>query len=194
MTTMMTSTTAAAARDGESANRQSSNDRHRLPSCPRPCQCRSPASASLSASSALSSHCVVKSLASLSRCIVVSSHHRVVVSSCHYVVVVVIAGLHRLRCRYCTCLRHRVSRCCCCQRRRCSPLLMVGCCVAYSVVCLPVCHPPLLLLRDRQHFCRRPPPAVPYRRPSPAAVLSITFTAPVDGWLLRSLPAQQHTN
>ena len=52
----------------------------------------------------------------------------------------------------------------------------------------------LLLLCDRQHFCRRPPPAVPYRRPLPAAVLSITFTAPVDGWLLHSPPAQQHTN
>jgi hypothetical protein len=39
-----------------------------------------------------------------------------------------------------------------------------------------------------------PPAAVPYRRPSPAAVLSITFAAPVDGWLLRSPPAQPHTN
>jgi hypothetical protein len=27
-------------------------------------------------------------------------------------------------------------------------------------------------------------------QPSPAAVLSITFAAPVDGWLLRSPPAQ----
>jgi hypothetical protein len=31
-------------------------------------------------------------------------------------------------------------------------------------------------------------------QPLPAAVLSITFAAPVDGWLLRSPPAQQHTN
>jgi hypothetical protein len=150
----------------------------------------SPASESLSASSASSSHCVVTSLASLSRCIVVSSHHCVVVSSCHYVVVVVVAGLHRLRCRYCTCLRHRVSRCCCCQRRRCSPLLMVGCCVAYSIVCLPVCHPPLLLLCDRQHFCRRPLPAVPYRHlrqplsyPSPSPLPSMV------GCCIRRLPS-----
>jgi len=49
------------------------------------------------------------------------------------------------------------------------------------------------------HFCRHP---IPLRRrpscrrhqPSPAAVLSITFVAPVDDWLLRSPPAQQHTN
>jgi len=39
-----------------------------------------------------------------------------------------------------------------------------------------------------------PPAAVPYRQPLPAAVLSITFTAPVDGWLLHSLPTQQHAN
>jgi hypothetical protein len=31
-------------------------------------------------------------------------------------------------------------------------------------------------------------------QPLPAAVLSITYAAPVDGWLLRSPPAQQHTN
>jgi hypothetical protein len=40
-----------------------------------------------------------------------------------------------------------------------------------------------------------PPAAIPYgRRPSPAAVLSINFMAPINGWLLRSPPAQQHTN
>jgi hypothetical protein len=45
-----------------------------------------------------------------------------------------------------------------------------------------------------------PPAAVPYRQPLPAAVLlffsrpSITFAAPVDGWLLCSPPAQQHTD
>jgi hypothetical protein len=45
-----------------------------------------------------------------------------------------------------------------------------------------------------------PPAAVPYRQPLPAAVLSllsrpsITFAAPVDGWLLRYPPAQQHTD
>jgi len=39
-----------------------------------------------------------------------------------------------------------------------------------------------------------PPAAVPYHQPSPAAVLSITFAAPIDGWLLHSLPTQQHTN
>jgi hypothetical protein len=38
------------------------------------------------------------------------------------------------------------------------------------------------------------PAAGPYRQPLPAAVLSITFAAPVDGWLLRSPPAKQHTN
>jgi hypothetical protein len=38
------------------------------------------------------------------------------------------------------------------------------------------------------------------RQPSPATVktllsrLSITFTTPVDGWLLRSLHTQQHTD
>ena len=35
-----------------------------------------------------------------------------------------------------------------------------------------------------------PPAAIPYgRRPSPAAVLSINFMAPINGWLLRSPPA-----
>jgi len=36
--------------------------------------------------------------------------------------------------------------------------------------------------------------AVPYCQPLPAIVLSITFAAPIDGWLLRSPPTQQHTN
>ncbi len=42
--------------------------------------------------------------------------------------------------------------------------------------------------------------ATALRQSSPAAVVtlfsrpSITFTAPVNGWLLRSPPAQQHTN
>ena len=52
-----------------------------------------------------------------------------------------------------------------------------------------------------QHRCHRvviiSRHAVPSRhrhQPSPAAVLSITFAAPADGWLLRSPPAQQHTN
>ena len=39
-----------------------------------------------------------------------------------------------------------------------------------------------------------PPAVVPYCQPSPAAVLSITFATPGDGWLLRSPPTQQHTN
>ena len=39
-----------------------------------------------------------------------------------------------------------------------------------------------------------PPAVVPYCQPSPAAVLSITFATPVDGWLLRSPPTQQQTN
>ena len=42
------------------------------------------------------------------------------------------------------------------------------------------------------------PPAAGRRHRSPTftsrPVLSITFAAPVDGWLLRSPPAQQHTN
>jgi hypothetical protein len=71
--------------------------------------------------------------------------------------------------------------------------LMVGCCVAYSVVCCLICHTPLSSLCDCQHFRRRPPAAVPYRRPSPAAVLSITFAATIDGWLLHSPPTKQHT-
>jgi hypothetical protein len=45
-----------------------------------------------------------------------------------------------------------------------------------------------------------PAAAVPYHRPSSATVLlrlscpSITFITPIDGWLLRSLPAHQHTD
>ena len=39
-----------------------------------------------------------------------------------------------------------------------------------------------------------PPAAILYRQPSPAAVLSINFTAPVNGWLLCSPHAQQQTN
>jgi hypothetical protein len=82
------------------------------------------------------------------------------VSSRRHIVIVAVAGPHNLHCRHRPCLRHRGSRCCCCQCRRCSPPLMVGCCVAYSVVCCPICHPPLLSLCRRQHFCRR-------RLPSP---------------------------
>ena len=125
----------------------------------------------------------------LRRCIVTLSR-RFVVSSFRRIVVV-IAGLHRLCCRHRTCLRHRGSHCCC---HRCSSPSMVGCCVTYAVVCRLICHPPLLLLCDRQHFCRRPPATVPYRQSLPAAVLYITFAAPVDGWLFHSLPTQQHAN
>jgi len=39
-----------------------------------------------------------------------------------------------------------------------------------------------------------PPAAIPYRQTLPVAVLSITFAAPVDGWLLHYSPTQQHTN
>ena len=73
------------------------------------------------------------------------------------VVVVVVADSHSLCCRHRPCLGHPGSRCCCRQRRRCSPLLIVGCCAAYSVVCRPICHPPLLSSCDCQHFCRQPP-------------------------------------
>jgi len=36
--------------------------------------------------------------------------------------------------------------------------------------------------------------AGPYCQSLSATVLSITFAAPVDAWLLHSPPAQQHTN
>ncbi len=46
--------------------------------------------------------------------------------------------------------------------------------------------------RRRIPSCRRP--SRRRHQPSPAAVLSITFAAPVDCWLLHSPPAQQHTS
>ena len=52
--------------------------------------------------------------------------------------------------------------------------------------------------RHRHRCCRRIPsrrrPSRRRHQPLPAAVLSITYAAPVDGWLLHSPPAQQHTN
>ena len=83
----------------------------------------------------------------------------IVASLCPCVIVVVVAGPHNLHCRHRPCLRHRSSRCCCRQCRRCSPTLMVGCCVAYSVVCRPICHPQISSSCDHQHFRRRPPAA-----------------------------------
>jgi hypothetical protein len=108
-------------------------------------------------------------------------HCRVITSSRRCVVIIVVASPHNLHCHHYPCLRHHGSRCCCRQCRGCSPPLMVGCCVAYSVVCRPICHPPLLSSCDRQHFRRRPPAAIPYHQLLPVAVLSIIFTTPVDG-------------
>ena len=73
------------------------------------------------------------------------------------VIVVVVAGPHSLYCCHRPCLRLCGSHCCCHQCRHCSPPLMVGCCVAYSFVCHPLCHLPLSSLCDHQHFRRRPP-------------------------------------
>jgi hypothetical protein len=68
--------------------------------------------------------------------------------------------------------------------------------VARSAIAIVVVVVVVVTCRHRR---RRPIPSRrrPSRRrhqPSPAAVLSITFAAPVDGRVLRSLPAQQHTN
>ena len=72
-----------------------------------------------------------------------------------------VAGPHSLRCRHRPCLvRHHGSHCCCRQRRRCSPPSMVGCCVAYSVVCRPICYSPLSSSCDCQLFRRRPPSSI----------------------------------
>jgi hypothetical protein len=49
----------------------------------------------------------------------------------------------------------------------------------------------IVVVVTRRHCrCHR----IPLRRHPSCHRLSITFAAPVDGWLLRSLPAQQHTN
>ncbi len=67
----------------------------------------------------------------------------------------------------------------------------------WLLCCLLRCLPPNLSSTTFvivQSSTLSPPAAVPYRRPLPAAVLSITFAAPVDGWLLRSPPTQLHTN
>ena len=119
----------------------------------------------------------------------------IVASSCRPVVVVVI--IVASPCSHCCphrpCLHHHRSRCCCRQRCHCSPPSMVGCCVAYSVVCRPICHPPLSSSCDHQHVCRRPPSLIAKLRQP----LSYQTTLPLplmDGWQLCSLPAQQHTN
>ena len=60
-------------------------------------------------------------------------------------------------------------------RCRCRPPSMVGCSVAHTAVCpylQPLAATSLLLLSR----------------------LSITFDAPVDGWLSHSPPTKQHTN
>jgi hypothetical protein len=80
-------------------------------------------------------------------------------------------------------------------------LSMVGCCVACrpspaALSAVRICQPPPSC--DRRRFRRRA--AVPFCVPLPAAVLllfyraSIAFAAPVDGWLLHSLPTQQHSD
>ena len=95
-----------------------------------------------------------------------------------------------LRCRHRPCLRHHGSHCCCRQQRR---------LLCHLLRCLPpdLLSAAFVIVRLST---LSPSATVPYRRPSPAAVLSllsrpsITFAAPVNGWLLRSPPAQQHTN
>ncbi len=81
-------------------------------------------------------------------------------------------------------------------------LLMVGCCV----VCRPspaassavqICQPPLLCRAPSALFLlgRRPLlPTIASRCLSLFYQASIAFTTPVAGWLLRSLPAQQHND
>ena len=175
--TKTTTTTVAAVRDGKSAYRRCGNDCHGHP-CPHPHQRH-----------ALRHQCGCR----------VHQHHRVIVSSpCHIVaslsllslVLTTFTAAIALASIIAAAIVVAANRQC----RRCSPPLMVGCCVAYSVVCRPICHTLLSSSCNRHHFCRRPPAAIPYRRPSlPAAVLSITFTATIDGWLLHSPPTKQHT-
>ena len=86
----------------------------------------------------------VSSSASLCRCVVI------------VIVVLVVAGPHSLCCCHRPCLRHCSSLCCCRHRRRCRPRSMVGCCIAHSIVCGPICHLPLSSSCKCQHFCRRP--------------------------------------
>jgi hypothetical protein len=81
-------------------------------------------------------------------------------------------------------------------RHRCAPRLRAApcrCCAARCRAAPCRCDPP--------QWLNLPPAAfASLRQPSPATVktllsrLSITFTTPVDGWLLRSLHTQQHTD
>ena len=105
--------------------------------------------------------------------IITSSHRSIVV-------VVVNTGPHNLHCCHCPCLRHCSSHCYCCQRRSCSPPLMVGCCVTYSVVCRLICHLPFSSSCDRNTFAagHQPPSPIANLRhalsyPSPSPLLSL---------------------
>ena len=147
-------------RDGESADRRRGNDHRRHP-CPHSRQRH-----------ALRRQCGRRD--HQHRRVVVSSPRHIVasVSSLSPVLTIFTAAIAL------TCLRHLGSRCYCRQRRRCSPPLMVGCCVAYSVVCRPICHTPLSSSCDRQHFRRRPPSPIanlcqPLSYPSPSPLPSM---------------------
>jgi len=59
--------------------------------------------------------------------------------------------------------------------------------VARSAVTIVV----VIVVVTRRHRRRH---RIPSRRHPSRYRLSITFAAPVNGWLLRSPPAQQHTN
>jgi hypothetical protein len=68
--------------------------------------------------------------------------------------------------------------------------LMVGCCVAYSVVCLPVCHPRFCYCAIANTFAvgRRPPSPIanlcqPLSYPSPSPLPSMV------GCCIRRLPS-----
>ena len=89
---------------------------------------------------------------------------------------------------------HHCSLChCCCHR--CSPTTLFAVSIALAAITLfATCH-----------FCCRlstllSPAAVPCCQPSPVAVVtlfsrpSITFAACINGWLLHSLHARQHTD
>jgi len=124
--TKTTTTTVAAVRDGESADRRCGNDRRRHP-CPHPRQRHALWHQCGRRDHHHQHHRVVMSsprhiLASLSLLSLVLTTFTAAIALASIIAAAVVVAANR-------------------QCRRCSPPLMVGCCVAYSIVCRPICFP-----------------------------------------------------
>ena len=121
-------------------------------------------------------------------------------------VVIVVAGPHSLCCCHHPCLHHRGSQCSFATAATATALSRWSVVVSptqssAAVVCRSIRHLPSLVIVQSSTLLPPVGAGALYRQPSsPTAVLSllsrpsIAFATPVDGWLLRYPPVQQHTN